>query len=124
MANQTTFVIVLLVILVFCYDSIYGKPAEEPSGLLNGELKDDGTSNNNSTRVARTIKDPFLYCSERGGCYNGKCWAGCRAIVGDHDGGEWCYTTQGNSQDYQYIPCSIDFECHKCWKCAGPCAVF
>ncbi|KAI9241275.1 MAG: hypothetical protein BYD32DRAFT_77782 [Podila humilis] len=58
----------------------------------------------------------------RGGCHKGYCWAGCVAV--SPFGGEWCYTTKGYSQDYQYVKCSSADECNSNWKCAGPCALF
>lgn len=59
-------------------------------------------------------------CARKWGCYQGYCWAGCDATAVNN---EWCYTTRGYSQDYQYIRCSRDSECSDCWACAGACTV-
>lgn len=114
MAFQVKFIFAIAVLIVLCCNSF-----DLVHGLPSGDLEpvNDETGNSNLTRVDRAAKG----CNDRGGCYNGKCWAGCDAVLfGDK---EWCYTTKGNSQDYQYIGCSRDHECSKCWKCAGACSV-
>lgn len=59
------------------------------------------------------------------GCHKGYCWTSCTGagayIAGDNK--EWCYTTKGRSQDYQYVKCSRDRGCISTWKCAGPCSL-
>lgn len=60
-------------------------------------------------------------CSLEAGCHNGKCWAWCGVSLSD---GEWCYTTKTYSQSYEYVSCSSDYDCEKCWKCGGPCSIF
>lgn len=55
------------------------------------------------------------------GCHKGYCWAYCHAVLGHNR--EWCYTTRGSSQDYNYVGCSSDADCGGCWKCAASCAV-
>ena len=52
------------------------------------------------------------------GCYNGKCWSYCSF------GSNWCYTTKGHTQDYNYVYCGKDRECMPDWHCAGPCTIF
>lgn len=59
-------------------------------------------------------------CAYYAGCKKGYCWTPCKAVGIFF---EWCYSTKGSSQDYQYVKCSSDSECNKCWKCAGPCSV-
>lgn len=55
------------------------------------------------------------------GCHKGYCWAYCNATgLGLK---EWCYTTKGSSQDYNYVKCTKLSECAPHWKCAGPCTV-
>ncbi|OAQ29354.1 hypothetical protein K457DRAFT_125842 [Linnemannia elongata AG-77] len=58
----------------------------------------------------------------RGGCHKGYCWAGCASGV-PFAFNEWCYTTRGRSQDYNYVSCSNDNECSMDWRCAGSCTV-
>lgn len=57
----------------------------------------------------------------RFGCHKGYCWAYCHAVLGNER--EWCYTTRGSSQDYNYVGCSRDSDCDGCWKCAGACSI-
>lgn len=60
-------------------------------------------------------------CSVETGCHNGKCWAWCGVSL---SGGEWCYTTRRNSsQSYEYVSCTSEYDCDKCWKCGGPCTL-
>ncbi|PPQ95594.1 hypothetical protein CVT26_008622 [Gymnopilus dilepis] len=66
----------------------------------------------------------FRCSTNVGGCYNGWCWASCVTGVPLVEGHEWCYTTRGYSQDYNYIRCSHNEDCDVNWKCAGPCAAF
>lgn len=54
------------------------------------------------------------------GCLNGRCWSYCGVSL---TGGEWCYTTKGYSQDFNYVSCSNADDCNGCWKCAGSCTV-
>ena len=71
----------------------------------------------------------FDYCAGYG-CYKGYCWARCRGfmytfafpLMGFKDQ-EWCYTTKGYSQDFQYVSCKEDSECGCTWKCAGSCTL-
>lgn len=58
-------------------------------------------------------------CADRAGCHNGYCWTYCGLLLGT----EWCYTTQSYSQSFQYVSCTHDSQCNKCWKCAGSCTV-
>lgn len=60
-------------------------------------------------------------CSVEAGCHKGKCWAWCGVSLSD---GEWCYTTKTYSQSYDYVACTSDYDCEKCWKCGGPCSIF
>lgn len=60
-------------------------------------------------------------CSVEAGCHSGKCWAWCGVSLSD---GEWCYTTKTYSQSYDYVPCTSDYDCEKCWHCGGPCSIF
>lgn len=59
-------------------------------------------------------------CSNQAGCHNGYCWAWCGVSLSD---GEWCYTTLSYSQSYRYVKCNADWDCNRCWKCAGPCTL-
>lgn len=59
-------------------------------------------------------------CGYQGGCHKGFCWSFCDATAIN---GEWCYTTKGRSQDFNYVECSRDDECNRCWKCAGSCTI-
>lgn len=65
---------------------------------------------------------------ENFGCHKGYCWARCIGALGgtatpkdSHQ--EWCYTTKGYSQDFQYVGCQQDSDCDGCWKCAGSCTL-
>lgn len=60
-------------------------------------------------------------CSVEAGCHKGKCWAWCGVSLSD---GEWCFTTKTYSQSYDYVPCTTQYDCDKCWKCGGPCSIF
>lgn len=60
-------------------------------------------------------------CSVEAGCHKGKCWAWCGVSLSD---GEWCYTTKTYSQSYNYVACTTDYDCEKCWRCGGPCSIF
>lgn len=60
-------------------------------------------------------------CGTEAGCHKGKCWTWCGLSLSS---GEWCYTTKGKTWDGGYISCSDDWQCGKCWKCAGACALF
>ena len=58
----------------------------------------------------------------RHGCYNGYCWSECLGISNfPFPGNDWCYTTQGRSQDFNYVECTNDEECCESWSCAGSC---
>ncbi|KAG2218677.1 hypothetical protein INT45_013343 [Circinella minor] len=65
----------------------------------------------------------FQQCGKHG-CYNGYCWSECQgagtALAGAN---EWCYTTEGRSQDFNYVKCTNDEECCPSWHCAGSCTV-
>jgi len=37
--------------------------------------------------------------------------------------GEWCYTSPGKSQSYQYQKCKHFAQCDPNWSCAGPCTL-
>ena len=71
----------------------------------------------------------FSYCA-RSGCYKGYCWARCKGfmytfalpLMGYKDQ-EWCYTTKGYSQDFQYVSCKEKSECDCEWRCAGSCTL-
>ncbi|KAJ6644239.1 Allergen Tha p 2 [Pseudolycoriella hygida] len=58
------------------------------------------------------------------GCFKGKCWSKCSttfvSIISEY---EWCYSTKGNSQDFQYVACETYNTCNPKWKCAGSCTV-
>lgn len=55
------------------------------------------------------------------GCLRGYCWSYCHgAFPWDSD---WCWTTRGRSQDYNYVECENNFDCNGCWSCAGPCTI-
>lgn len=61
------------------------------------------------------------------GCSKGYCWSNCAGFgqmtvtsLFTHD---WCYTTRGRSQDYNYVRCESKSDCDPCWKCAGSCTV-
>lgn len=71
-------------------------------------------------RVVKSIAN-LSSCSETAGCHKGYCWAWCGFSLSS---GGWCYTTKSYSQSYQYEECNSDDDCDKCWKCAGPCALF
>lgn len=74
--------------------------------------------------VLRDVKDAVKNsggCSEDAGCHNGYCWAWCGLSLSN---AEWCYTTEGSTYDFQYVRCQRDSDCQKCWRCAGPCALF
>lgn len=59
------------------------------------------------------------------GCKNDKCWSRCVGFAAIFPYiYEWCYTTKGRSQDYNYIKCSSESDCDPCWKCGGPCSAF
>lgn len=74
--------------------------------------------------IAKSIQVLFVEseeengCGKIGGCHKGYCWASCDATAFNN---EWCYTTRGYSQDFKYVGCASDYECDKCWKCAGSC---
>ena len=59
-------------------------------------------------------------CSQKGGCLNGYCWAGCAGAVPNLNGAEWCYTDDGNGNKKQ---CKQDSDCDKCAKCNSLCSV-
>ncbi|CAO3640669.1 unnamed protein product [Cunninghamella echinulata] len=58
------------------------------------------------------------------GCWKGRCWSHC-AGAGTFLSGvdEWCYTTRGSSQDYNYVYCNSNNDCDNTWHCAGPCTL-
>lgn len=58
-------------------------------------------------------------CSAKNEC---RCWAYCYGALSAKNT-EWCYTTKGRSQDYNYVQCSGPQDCNGCWSCAGPCTV-
>lgn len=55
------------------------------------------------------------------GCRKERCWSSCSATIFPN---EWCYTTKGRSQDYNYVKCEYTGDCEYYWKCAGPCSIF
>jgi len=55
------------------------------------------------------------------GCHKGYCWTRCYAT--EPWLREWCYTTKGYSQDFNYVKCNVGDDCCRCWKCAGACTV-
>ncbi|KAG2218768.1 hypothetical protein INT45_012988 [Circinella minor] len=61
----------------------------------------------------------------RHGCYDGYCWSECLGfghVANVVALNEWCYTTKGRSQDFNYVRCTTDEECCPSWSCAGACA--
>ncbi|CAG8856166.1 36176_t:CDS:1, partial [Gigaspora margarita] len=52
-------------------------------------------------------------CSDKYGCYNGYCWAGCSGALGHVNGVEWCYTSNGGG----YVQCKSNNDCGSCWQC-------
>lgn len=58
-------------------------------------------------------------CSDRAGCHNGYCWAFCGHMLST----EWCYISSSHSQSFQYVSCTNDSQCNKCWKCLRSCTV-
>ena len=63
------------------------------------------------------------------GCHKGYCWTKCiggeltpffgRLVAGT----EWCWTTKGPSQDFQYVRCNNDDDCCQYWHCASSCTI-
>lgn len=66
----------------------------------------------------------YVDCRKDAGCTRGYCCSPCTSGWPWAQGSEWCYTTEGRSQDYNYVKCTHDDECDPMWKCAGPCAAF
>ena len=62
-------------------------------------------------------------CSKKYGCWKGKCWSGCRGVLMNVNGSEWCYAK--NSTRDEYIPCSNDSQCYtyRCNPCKGACSI-
>lgn len=62
-------------------------------------------------------------CSEYRGCKGYYCWAYCGVSLKSGEW-EWCYTTKsGNSVDDNYVTCTTEEHCSKCWRCAARCTV-
>lgn len=55
------------------------------------------------------------------GCYKGYCWSECTGAGWPFY--EWCYTTRGSSQDYNYVKCNKNVKCKSSWNCAGSCTI-
>ncbi|KAJ8652040.1 hypothetical protein O0I10_012349 [Lichtheimia ornata] len=79
-------------------------------------------------RVLQTLWDDLSYGPDDWGCHKGSCWSRCagagRAAKSYLNLYEWCYTTKGSSQDYNYVSCEKNEDCCSTWSCAGPCAAF
>lgn len=83
---------------------------------------------NMRTELAETNKanKHIIDCKKENGCYNGYCCKPCNGasvIFFWVAGEEWCYSTRGRSQDYNYVRCNDDADCDPNWHCAGPCAI-
>lgn len=123
----------LLLVLGICYIPLMRAVVEHPHVM--DEYGESAISVNRTKRdlIATTVV-ALIYgvglaslsianqnkCSVNAGCFKGHCWAWCGVSLSD---GEWCFTTKTHSQSYEYVHCSSDDECNKCWKCAGPCTL-
>lgn len=128
MTSNTVFAFIALAACIFSLSTVLGMPSD---------LDSFNQQNITLHRNARQLIDTAITAGQaiaggvsaalnspactRGGCSKGYCWAYCHAVLGHER--EWCYTTRGSSQNYQYVSCSRDEDCDKCWKCAGSCAV-
>lgn len=101
----------LCALLVVCLlnNGVNGEPGAHLVGLLFGGAALAGVAIDNSQK-----------CADVAGCHKGYCWTYCGIAL---NGGEWCYTTKSYSQSFDYVKCSSDSECDKCWKCAGSCTL-
>lgn len=137
MGFQQKFVLVLVAIAMFCisYSVVLAKPnaetvqdlelfevevkrtkrqAEGIGGTVGGAVAGAGVN-----WIAQSIQNSFE-CSQQTGCHKGYCWNWCGVSL---TGGEWCYSTKSHSQSFQYVKCTQDSDCDKCWKCAGSCTL-
>ena len=58
--------------------------------------------------------------SEKGGCKEGYCWAGCAGLIPDVNGKEWCWTDDGSGNKKT---CTFDVQCDKCAPCVSLCTI-
>lgn len=94
------------------------------------------------TELAELGREKRESCGWKYGCHKGYCWSNCKGgfgvlgkvnnksnslnlnrsnnsahltllLVYDGDGPEWCYTTRGRSQDFQYVRCTKNSQCGK-----------
>lgn len=116
MSIQLKFISVLIVLSVCCsvFNVVYGKPSTDSE--QNPELVESAL--HRMIRGTGTRRDGI--CSPEAGCHKGRCWAYCGLLF---RGGEWCYTTRGNTFSGNYVSCTNDSECDRCWKCGGACTV-
>lgn len=67
-----------------------------------------------------------LAAAEDFGCHKGYCWTKCDGagnVWTAFHGLEWCWTTKGGSQDFQYVTCNSNADCDRIWNCASSCTV-
>lgn len=108
MSSNTFWIIFVLSLLTI---KVFGKP--EPQLPLAGAVFGIGA-------LAGVAIDNSQRCAFEAGCHKGYCWTYCGLSLSS---GDWCYTTKTYSQSFDYVRCSRDDECDKCWKCAGSCTL-
>lgn len=78
----------------------------------------------------KALWDDKSYGPDDYGCHRGYCWSRCAGFARTFGTAardafkEWCWTTKGRSQDYNYVTCSKKEDCCGTWSCAGTCAAF
>lgn len=68
-------------------------------------------------KITSTLKPKPPKCSHYSGCNKGYCWKWCDSA----DNRKWCFTTKTHTQSYNFVPCTTNSDCDKCWNCGGPC---
>lgn len=107
MLLQAKIVLAIAVLVLCClsFETVVSNPVDS-SGTSEIAL--------NRTRRSR----------ETHGCHKGYCWSYCSSLGFDHGySDEWCYTTEGSSQSYNYVKCDYNTQCLEDWKCGGPCTL-
>lgn len=140
MYSKTGFKLAIVALFLFSLYGVFGMPdlslVEDYSVenfTLHRNKRDVWTGVGGAVNTIDKITDQWsaniAACTESGcSCgYNNKCycWARCLGALGtDARGKEWCWTTKGRSQDYNYVECAGPSDCNGCWKCAGACTLW
>lgn len=119
MSIQTVTMFAFLVLIVCCIslNAISGKPNVAEDIHLN--TIDIGIVDTYKTTLTAEpkLKHKPLKCSNYSGCNKRRCWKWCDGA----DSGKWCFTTKTHAQSYDFVHCTANSDCDKCWNCGGPC---